>query len=88
MSFPVLVLHTFCIVSTKHSLCHHYILKYVVLMLPLLYVHRAVGIGGGGMAPLQILADQLTLFQPGGGGQIMPTTILRFPSDFKTLLRH
>ena len=34
--------------------------------------NRAVGTGRGGMLP-QILADQLTLFQP--EGQIMPTTL-------------
>ena len=42
--------------------------------------------GAGGAAAPQILADQLTLSQP--GGLIMPTTVLRAPSpDFQTLRR-
>ena len=30
-----------------------------------------------------ILADQLTIFQPGGGGQIMATKLLLAPRIFK-----
>ena len=53
MSFPVLVLHTY-LLHRKHSLCHHYILKYVVLMLLLLYVvYTGLSeLGEGGMIPL------------------------------------
>ena len=37
----------------------------------------------GNPAPLKILADKLTLFQPGGaGGQIMSITLLHSPSSF------
>ena len=39
---------------------------------------------GGAMAP-QILADQLTLSQP--GWQIMPTYLLLAPPDFQTFRR-
>ena len=35
----------------------------------------------------QFLTDQLTLSQPGGGGQIMPTTVLQAPQNFQTLRR-
>ena len=35
----------------------------------------------------QFLTDQLTLSQPGGGGQIMPTTVLSAPPEFQTLRR-
>ena len=41
-------------------------------------------VGQGAMAP-HILADQLSLSQP--GGQTMPTTLLFAPPDFKTFLR-
>ena len=34
----------------------------------------------------QILADQLILSQAGGGGQIMPTTLLLAPLDLPTAL--
>ena len=40
---------------------------------------------GGGLQPLQFLAKQLTLSQP--GGQIMPTPVLQAPPDFHTLRR-
>ena len=52
----------------------------------ILYViqgRRNVG-AWGGFKPL-FLAEQLTLSQP--GGQIMPTTVLRAPTDFGTLQR-
>ena len=42
------------------------------------------GEGQGGQLPPQILADQLTLSQP--GGLIMPTTVLPAPPDFGPLL--
>ena len=80
MSFPVLVLHTY-LLHRKHSLCHHYILKYVVLMLPRLYVHRAVGIGGAMPSPPDF-GNQLTLFQRGGGGSKLCPPQYYFPSDF------
>ena len=38
----------------------------------------------GASAP-QCLAEQLTLYQP--GGQIMPTTVLQAPQNFLTLRR-
>ena len=44
-----------------------------------------VGARGGSLAPLQFLAKQLTLSQP--GGQIMPNTILQAPPDFQILRR-
>ena len=44
---------------------------------------RAVASGGAGraLAPPQVLAEQLTLSQP--GGQISPTTVLRAPQIFR-----
>ena len=36
----------------------------------------------GPIGPI-ILADQLTIFQPGGGGQIMATKLLLAPRIFK-----
>ena len=64
MSFPVLVLLTY-LLHRKHGLCHHYILKYVVLMLLLLYVVYTglseMGEGGHHSTPLpQILAGQFS----------------------------
>ena len=38
-----------------------------------------------GASIFQCLAEQLTLYQP--GGQIMPTTVLQAPSNFQTLRR-
>ena len=38
-----------------------------------------------GFSPPQVLAEQLTLSQP--GGQIMPTTVIQAPLDFQTLRR-
>ena len=43
---------------------------------------RAVGAEGPGVVALQILADQLTLSQPEGGGRIMPTKLLLTPRIF------
>ena len=40
--------------------------------------------GAGGTEPPRTLADQLTLFKP--GGQIMPLTLLPAPSDSKSYL--
>ena len=40
--------------------------------------------GGSQAPPPQFFADQLTLSQP--GRQIMPTTVLRAPLNFKTAL--
>ena len=42
------------------------------------------GAGGGGQLPLQVLAYQYILFQP--GGQIMPSTLLLALPDFRTFL--
>ena len=49
-------------------------------------VTRDGGVGGGGYAPppFQLLANLVTLFQP--GGQIMPTTLL-LPSGLKIGLK-
>ena len=47
---------------------------------PLLLPQGRRNRGAGGIYPLpHISADQLTLFQPGQGGQIMPTTSLLGP---------
>ena len=43
--------------------------------------------GGHGGQALQILTDQLTLSQPGGGGAIMPTKLFLAPPNFQTFLR-
>ena len=43
------------------------------------------GLGALGAKAPPIVADQLTLSQP--GGQIMPATVLRAPPDFQTLRR-
>ena len=42
------------------------------------------GVARGGPEPPWNLADQLTLFKP--GGQIMPLTLLRAPPDSKSYL--
>ena len=46
---------------------------------------EGTGRGAGGYLPHQILAAQLTLFQQ--RGQIMLTTLLLVPPDFRTFLR-
>ena len=75
--------------KAKCDIAHHSRRKIKIeLLLPIwkIYHHqcdcrcRAVGAGGGHCNP-HILADQLTLSQP--GGQIIPTTLLLAPPIFR-----
>ena len=77
-----------------HERCYH-IYEFYGNMFILIFCLRATmwqscrNLGGEGQergrSPLQILADQLTLSEP--GGQIMPTIWLYAPPDFQTF-RH
>ena len=80
--------------KAKCDIAHHSRRKIKIeLLLPIwkIYHHqcdcrcRAVGAGGrGGHCTPHILADQLTLSQP--GGQMLPTTLLLAPLDLETYL--
>ena len=56
-----------------------------LLMLPRYFPFCAGTRGARGACAPKFLADQLTLYQP--GEQIMPSTLLRAPSDFQTFLQ-
>ena len=90
ISSPISIIKFHCLIqisfpsSNSQSQC---LLTYLALSIrPTTRPVASEGWGGGLRAPIQFLAEKLTLSQP--GGHIMPNTLLRAPSDFQTLRRH